>query len=102
MKVEDKKEIVNTELKRIGIPLDHEHASYFRDGFEFSQKLALTMPVVSRSIGSDTKEILLRLTQDQKDKHYDACSLCRYSHNEPNSYQCVKCSENNDLDQYYG
>ena len=76
---------------------------YVQGYFDAMEKVEnLILFGVSRSIGSDTKEVLLRLTQDQKDKHYDACSLCRYSHNEPNSYQCVKCSENNDLDQYYG
>tara|TARA_R110000764_G_scaffold231786_1_gene323612 strand:- start:385 stop:663 length:279 start_codon:yes stop_codon:yes gene_type:complete len=38
---------VNKELTRIGIPLDHDHASYFRDGYLFAQKLGLAIPVIS-------------------------------------------------------
>ena len=41
---------VNKELNRIGIPLDHEHAMYFRDGYEFAQEQLLNLPVVNRSL----------------------------------------------------
>ena len=45
--------LVNKELTRIGIPLEHEHARYFRDGYLFAQKKALTIPVVSFELPSD-------------------------------------------------
>ena len=38
--------LINKELTRIGIPLEHEHASYFRDGYLFAQKQELTLTVV--------------------------------------------------------
>ena len=45
----DTRLLINKELTRIGIPLEHEHASYFRDGYLFAQKQALTIPVVSNN-----------------------------------------------------
>ncbi len=42
--------LINKELTRIGIPLEHEHASYFRDGYLFAQKQALTLTSVGCSV----------------------------------------------------
>lgn len=36
-------EIINKELDRIGIPLDHEQAIYFRDGVKFAITKQLTL-----------------------------------------------------------
>ena len=33
-----KEDEINKELKRIGIPLNHEHALYFKDGVNFALK----------------------------------------------------------------
>lgn len=50
MNKEYKTLLINKELTRIGIPLEHEHASYFRDGYLFAQKQALTIPVVTSTL----------------------------------------------------
>ena len=65
-------------------------------------KEALILPVVSRSIGLDTKPTLMELTQEQIDKEIGVCSLCIYHKNHKESEDCRKCINENEPNQYYG
>jgi len=63
--------LINKELTRIGIPLEHEHARYFRDGYLFAikQSLLIDSVVVSKAKLCDCNNTV--------DSNYDPC--CSYS-----------------------
>lgn len=65
--------LINKELIRIGIPLDNEHAGYFRDGYLFAQKQALTIPVVI------PRFLKTKYTLEKLDEHIHELS-CRTEH----------------------
>ncbi len=65
MNIADTTLLINKELTRIGIPLDHEHARYFRDGVLFAQKQALTLTsVVGQSEQLKAVEELVDFARD--------------------------------------
>ena len=85
------KEVNGTDLIRIS------DANHYYEKF-----IKLNLPVVSRSIGNDTKPILMTVTKEQEEKGLTPCKLCKYRRNKMNSAECRKCMTKNDYNQYYG
>ena len=61
----------------------------------------LNLPVVTGSIGKDTKPTLMTMTIEERKKYGIACNLCKYENTPLKSLECRKCVTENELHQYY-
>ena len=103
MKIELTKEQISLINNMINIELHYEQETVYDKGELTRLKKAFDMPVVSRSIGSDTKLTLKRLTKQQQIKHFAPCSICKLETECVNNANIFdKCVNENDYDQYYG
>ena len=87
--------------QKVHVGLDEDKTKLFEQLKDLQVKLNL--PVVNRSIGKDTKLVLITMTRQQVDEHKNPCELCILKDKcDRNVNIFDKCVAENGLNQYYG